>query len=106
MSAGWHVAQVNIALPREPLDSPALADFVANLEPVNALADVARGFVTPPGSLEDYGVVLDPVTLSVDKNATDEARARRAGPLTLIDRGEGFAKAEASWHASVIARAP
>jgi len=45
VSAGWHVAQVNIALPREPLDSPALADFVANLEPVNALADVARGFV-------------------------------------------------------------
>ena len=45
MSAGWHVAQVNIALPREPLDSPALAEFVANLEPVNALADGAPGFV-------------------------------------------------------------
>src|SRR4051794_21389597 len=40
-----HVAQVNIALPREPLDSPALAEFVANLEPVNALADAAPGFV-------------------------------------------------------------
>jgi hypothetical protein len=39
------IAQVNIALPREPLDSPALADFVANLEPVNALADAAPGFV-------------------------------------------------------------
>jgi Domain of unknown function (DUF3291) len=45
VSAGWHVAQVNIALPREPLDSPALAEFVANLEPVNALADGAPGFV-------------------------------------------------------------
>jgi hypothetical protein len=40
-----HVAQVNIALPREPLDAPALAGFVANLEPVNALADHAPGFV-------------------------------------------------------------
>lgn len=40
-----HLAQVNIALPREPLDSPALAEFVANLEPVNALADAAPGFV-------------------------------------------------------------
>ncbi len=39
------IAQVNIALPREPLDSPALAEFVANLEPVNALADTAPGFV-------------------------------------------------------------
>jgi Domain of unknown function (DUF3291) len=45
VSAGWHVAQVNIALPREPLDSPALAEFVANLEPANALADGAPGSV-------------------------------------------------------------
>jgi Domain of unknown function (DUF3291) len=42
---GHHVAQVNIALAREPLDSPVLAEFVANLEPVNALADAAPGFV-------------------------------------------------------------
>jgi hypothetical protein len=45
MSGDWHIAQVNIALPREPLDSPALAEFVASLEPVNALADAAPGFV-------------------------------------------------------------
>lgn len=42
---GWHLAQVNIALPVEPLDSPALAEFVALLEPVNALADSQPGFV-------------------------------------------------------------
>ena len=45
MSQRCHVAQVNIAIPREPIDSPALAEFVANLEPVNALADAAPGFV-------------------------------------------------------------
>jgi hypothetical protein len=45
MNDRTQVAQVNIALPREPLDSPALAEFVANLEPVNALADSAPGFV-------------------------------------------------------------
>jgi hypothetical protein len=45
VSAGWQIAQVNIALPREPLDSPALAEFVANLDQVNALADSAPGFV-------------------------------------------------------------
>ena len=45
MPPGPWIAQVNIALPREPLDSPALAEFVANLEPVNALADAAPGFV-------------------------------------------------------------
>jgi Domain of unknown function (DUF3291) len=45
MSTGWHIAQVNIALPHEPLDSPALAEFVARLEPINALADGSPGFV-------------------------------------------------------------
>ena len=43
--SGHHLAQVNIALPREPLDSALLADFVAALDPVNALADAADGFV-------------------------------------------------------------
>ena len=41
----YHLAQLNIALPKEPLDSPLLAEFVARLEPVNALADVSPGFV-------------------------------------------------------------
>ena len=39
------LAQVNIARMREPLDSPRLADFVAALDPVNAVADAAPGFV-------------------------------------------------------------
>jgi Domain of unknown function (DUF3291). len=42
---GYQLAQLNIALPVEPLTSDRLAEFVALLEPVNALADVAPGFV-------------------------------------------------------------
>jgi hypothetical protein len=41
----FHVAQVNIALPKAPVDSPLLADFMALLDPVNALADASDGFV-------------------------------------------------------------
>jgi hypothetical protein len=41
----WQLAQLNIAALLEPLDAPGLADFVAALEPVNALADAAPGFV-------------------------------------------------------------
>jgi hypothetical protein len=41
----WQLAQVNVARPVEPLDAPALADFVAALAPVNALADESPGFV-------------------------------------------------------------
>jgi hypothetical protein len=39
------VAQVNIGRLVAPLDSPQLADFVAWLDPVNAVADGAPGFV-------------------------------------------------------------
>ncbi|HSI79088.1 MAG TPA: DUF3291 domain-containing protein [Solirubrobacterales bacterium] len=42
---GWHLAQVNIAVPHEPLESPVLAEFVALLDPVNAIADSTPGFV-------------------------------------------------------------
>lgn len=44
-SDGWHLAQVNVARLLEPLDSPRLAGFVDELEPVNALADESPGFV-------------------------------------------------------------
>ena len=40
-----HLAQVNVARLLEPLTSPLLTDFVAALEPINALADDAPGFV-------------------------------------------------------------
>jgi hypothetical protein len=43
--SGHHLAQINVALPLAPLESEQLADFVAQLEPVNARADAAPGFV-------------------------------------------------------------
>lgn len=39
------LAQVNIARLSAPLDSPVLADFVAALDPVNAAAEDAPGFI-------------------------------------------------------------
>jgi N-methylhydantoinase B len=66
-------------------------------DPERVRQDVARGFVTVRGALSDCGVALDPVTLDVDKTATDEERRCRAGTLPLIDRGPGFARAEARW---------
>ena len=45
MPVGFHLAQVNIARLRAPLDDPSIAGFVARLDDVNALADAAPGFV-------------------------------------------------------------
>jgi len=41
----YHLAQINIARLIAPIDDPKIAEFVAQLEPINALADKAAGFV-------------------------------------------------------------
>src|SRR5262245_27632758 len=41
----FQLAQLNIAVMKAPLESPAMADFVANLDRINALAEAAPGFV-------------------------------------------------------------
>lgn len=41
----FHLAQINIARALGPMDSPVMAGFVAQLDEVNALADVSPGFV-------------------------------------------------------------
>lgn len=43
--SSYHLAQLNIAHLASPLDSPELADFVANLDRINALAERSPGFV-------------------------------------------------------------
>lgn len=43
--AAHHLAQVNVGRLRAPEGSPVVADFFANLDPINALADTAPGFV-------------------------------------------------------------
>ena len=41
----FHLAQINIGRLVAPLDDPRIADFMAQLAPVNAIADRAPGFV-------------------------------------------------------------
>jgi len=43
--AAYELAQLNIAQMRTPIDAPEMADFVANLDRINALAESAPGFV-------------------------------------------------------------
>ena len=50
MQGGWnlsayHLAQLNIAWMKAPLEAPEMADFVANLERINALAESSPGYV-------------------------------------------------------------
>lgn len=41
----FHLAQINIGRLIAPIDDPCIAGFVSQLDPVNALADAAPGFV-------------------------------------------------------------
>jgi hypothetical protein len=44
MSA-FELAQLNIGIIKGPIDGPVMAEFVANLDPINALAERTPGFV-------------------------------------------------------------
>ncbi len=60
MSA-YELAQLNIALMKEPLESPRMADFVANLDRINALAESSPGFVWRLQTEEGDATALRPL---------------------------------------------
>jgi hypothetical protein len=41
----WHLAQINVGRLIAPIDDQCIAGFVSQLDPINALADKAPGFV-------------------------------------------------------------
>ncbi|MDA2814125.1 DUF3291 domain-containing protein [Nocardiopsis sp. RSe5-2] len=64
-----HLAQMNIGALRAPLDDPSMADFVTALDPVNALADAAPGFVWR----------------LTDEGANDATATRPFGPDVIVN---------------------
>jgi hypothetical protein len=60
----WHIAQLNVARAVAPLDSPELADFMAALDGVNALAEASPGFIwrlkSDSGNATDIKIGNDP----------------------------------------------
>ena len=54
----YHLAQVNIARMNAPLDQPEMAGFVAQLTPVNAIADASPGFVWRLQGAEDNATAI------------------------------------------------
>lgn len=60
----WHIAQLNVGTTVAPLDSPELAEFVAALDRINALAEASPGFVwrlkSDSGNATDIQVADDP----------------------------------------------
>jgi hypothetical protein len=63
----FHLAQINIGRLVAPIDDPKIAEFVAQLEPINALADKTPGFVwrlkTESGNATDVVYSDDPFVI-------------------------------------------
>lgn len=63
----FHLAQVNIARAKAPMDSPVMAEFVAALDRINALADESAGFIwrlqSDAGNATDIVAYDDPAII-------------------------------------------
>lgn len=63
----YHLAQINIGRLIAPLDDPKIAEFVAQLAPINAIADKAPGFVwrlqSESGNATDIAYNEDPTVM-------------------------------------------
>ena len=57
----YELAQLNIARMKAPLESPTMADFVANLDRINALAESSPGFVWRLQTEEGDATALRPL---------------------------------------------
>ena len=101
--SGYHLAEVNIGTLRDAVDSPMIADFVANLARINALAEDQPGFVwrlTGEGDdatdIQPFENPLMAINLSVwtDPDALAAFVYRTAHRDVMRRRAEWFEKME------------
>src|SRR5689334_18635054 len=103
--AQYELAQLNIALMKEPLESPTMADFVANLDRINALAESSPGFVWRLKSDEGNATAFRPlgeetlVNVSVwrDVEALNTYVYRSAHVEIMRRRKEWFERMREAW---------
>jgi hypothetical protein len=75
----WHVAQVNVGRLRAPVNDLLIADFVAGLDRINQLADLASGFVwrlqTEDGNATAVRPVEDDELLAINMSVWESVEA-------------------------------
>ena len=88
--ARFELAQVNIGRLLAPVDSPLVADFMAALDPINALADTSRGFIwrlqTTEGNATSIHSFDDELIIS-NMSVWDSIEALRAFTYTSAHTG-------------------
>ena len=102
----FHLAQINVARLKSPIDSPLLAGFVARIDEINALADSADGFVwrlqSPEGNAT-YIRAFDDESILVNLSVWESVEAlkryvyRTAHAELLRDRRKWFEHFDGAW---------
>ena len=104
----YHIAQINIARMLVPMDHPIMADFVAQLPPINALADQSPGFVWRLQSesgdatsikVYDDNMIIINLTVWETVDALREFVYRSAHSGVLRDRKRWFEKFDGPYYA-------
>ena len=89
-AARWHLAQLNVGRMVAPTTAPQVADFMAALDPINALADAAPGFVwrlqTEAGNATDIHEFDDPLLL-LNMSVWESIESLRAFTYTTAHTG-------------------
>jgi len=111
----FHLAQINIGRLVAPIDDPRIADFVAQLGPINALADSAPGFVwrlqTESGNATDVPFNEDP-SVMVNMSVWESIEALRSFTYSsrhievFRDRARWFQKMDKPYYCLWWARRP
>ena len=101
----FHIAQLNIGRARGAVDGPIMAEFMALLDPVNAVADASPGFVWRLQTEDGNATALRPyeddrmiVNMSVWESIEDarglrlpqRARRRHAPPARVVRADEAL----------------
>jgi hypothetical protein len=98
-----HLAQVNIGRILAPMDSPLMAEFRANLDPINALAEATPGFVwrlqSGSGNATDIVYSEDPFEL-VNLSVWESMEALRG--YVYRSRHVEFFKRRAEWFEKAV----
>ena len=104
----YYIAQINIAHMRAPLTDPIMEDFVAQLAPINALADQSPGFIWRLQSEDgdatsikvyDDDMIIINLTVWESVDALREYVYKSAHQGVLRDRKRWFEKFDGPYYA-------
>ena len=94
---GYHLAQANIARMIAPIDDPQMRAFVDALDPINALADNAPGFVWRYESGAEMPVIVPDFGDDILLNMSVWADVDSLHAYVFSSEHVGFLRARRSW---------